>query len=101
MPRVPAGQVGFSAVVMPAAPASTAYLDVYASEMFNLLFIGTTLHAITFGDYPDIIRNLVDESSRRQNLTTSRLPYFTEEEKKDLVGKPLRVQICCGWPSCG
>lgn len=34
------------------------------------------------GDYPEVMKQKVAEKSRKQNLTSSRLPPFSEEEKQ-------------------
>ena len=39
------------------------------------------------GDYPAIMRELVDRNSRLEVWPRSRLPYFTKQEIEDLRGK--------------
>ncbi|VDM75403.1 unnamed protein product, partial [Strongylus vulgaris] len=38
------------------------------------------------GDYPKAMRVTVNEKSRREGRTTSRLPYFSDYEKDMLIG---------------
>lgn len=39
------------------------------------------------GDYPPIMRKLIDAQSAAENRSISKLPYFTKEEIKLLKGK--------------
>jgi len=48
---------------------------------------GWFIHPIYInGDYPDVMKELIDEKSKKEGLETSRLPKFTEEEKKRING---------------
>ena len=38
------------------------------------------------GDYPDVMRSRIDERSKAMGLATSRLPYFTPEDKQSING---------------
>jgi beta-glucosidase/6-phospho-beta-glucosidase/beta-galactosidase len=78
--------VGFSASQILAKPRTTQYLDVMAAEAYNMIYSGTMFHVVTYGDYPPQVRYLVDSRSKQQGLPKSRLPYFTEEQKKILAG---------------
>ncbi|XP_030752209.1 myrosinase 1-like [Sitophilus oryzae] len=67
-------------------PASNSTEDKIASERQLLFNYGWFADPIVFGDYPDLMRQRVDERSKLQNLTESRLPTFTDEEKAELKG---------------
>lgn len=38
------------------------------------------------GDYPPIVRKLVDENSKKEGKIRSKLPRFTEEEINEIKG---------------
>ena len=38
------------------------------------------------GDYPELVRNIVNKNSKKDGEIKSRLPKFTMEEKLDLIG---------------
>ena len=38
------------------------------------------------GDYPAIMRRMVNKKNRELNITDPRLPYFTDSEKKMVKG---------------
>ncbi|XP_052125201.1 myrosinase 1-like [Frankliniella occidentalis] len=80
------GKVGISVVVWPSSPKTTQSEDVMASEIFNQLYVGTLIHPVIFGDYPPVLRYLVDKADAENGLSESRLPAFTPEEKKLLAG---------------
>lgn len=66
------GQVGATAILMPARPKTTKVEDVYAANVFNQLYAGSVLHPLVYGDFPDIHKELIPES---------KLPRFTDDEK--------------------
>jgi lactase-phlorizin hydrolase len=41
------------------------------------------------GDYPDVMKSLIGQRSKDENLTESRLPEFTEVEKDWIKGKTV------------
>nr|AEW46878.1 seminal fluid protein CSSFP028 [Chilo suppressalis] len=69
-------------------PASTSAEDKEAAEITRQFFFGWFPHPIFSkqGDYPPVMRKRIDEMSKRQNFTRSRLPHFTKEEVKMLRG---------------
>ena len=73
-----AGSLGFTAKLMPAAPASISQQDVFTAEAFNQMHAGNVLHPVVYGDYPPLYKTLVH---------TQPLPEFSDEEKKKLKGK--------------
>ncbi|KAK3910773.1 Beta-glucosidase 11 [Frankliniella fusca] len=46
--------VGVNTWLAVAKPNTTSVEDTYAAEVFNQLHIGTMLHPVVFGDYPDM-----------------------------------------------
>lgn len=78
--------VGSSVLVWPAVPASTRSEDVAASDSFLQLFSGTVVHPLVYGDYSGTTRYLVDRANAERGLAESRLPFFTDSEKRLLQG---------------
>ncbi|XP_052119512.1 myrosinase 1-like isoform X2 [Frankliniella occidentalis] len=80
------GKVGTSVVMWPATPKTTQSEDVMAAETFNQMYCGTILHPLVFGDYPPIVRYLVEKRDAEMGVSEPRLPKFTAEEKEMLSG---------------
>lgn len=59
-----------------------------AASLLKLSFEFDWFHNPIFGtgDYPEEMKNKIREKSRLQSFPQSRLPEFTEEEKKMLKG---------------
>ncbi|XP_026288136.2 uncharacterized protein LOC113213329 [Frankliniella occidentalis] len=77
------GQVGASALMWPATPATSSYDDVVAADLFNQVYTGALLNPIVHGDWPPLVRYIVDKRSFEDlKLNESRLPRFTDEEKE-------------------
>ncbi|XP_034250034.1 myrosinase 1-like isoform X2 [Thrips palmi] len=70
------GQVGFSAALSTARPRSTRPEDVYASNAFNQFSGGMVLAPVTYGDYPQIVKELAG----------SKLQPFSQAESERLKG---------------
>ncbi|PZC74787.1 hypothetical protein B5X24_HaOG207160 [Helicoverpa armigera] len=68
--------------------ATTSAEDQAAAETARQFNLGWFAHPIfsESGDYPPIMRKLVDANSKRQGFPRSRLPYFTPQEVKMLKG---------------
>ncbi|KAJ8733386.1 hypothetical protein PYW08_001684 [Mythimna loreyi] len=62
--------------------------DVEAAENYLQMHLGMFAHPIFSeeGDYPRVVREKIDNMSRLQGYSRSRLPYFTDEEVKALRG---------------
>ena len=62
--------------------------DVAASERAIQFFLGWFAHPIYHadGDYPPIMRELIDRKSQEQGLAESRLPTFTKDEINYIKG---------------
>ncbi|CAG0896208.1 unnamed protein product, partial [Cyprideis torosa] len=80
------GQVGITLNVGYAIPDNDDPITIEAANR-NLEFnIGWFAHPVLIdGDYPPVMRELVDYKSQQQGFAQSRLPYFTEEEKAMLA----------------
>ncbi|XP_034246765.1 uncharacterized protein LOC117648371 isoform X2 [Thrips palmi] len=80
------GQVGSSLDLEYQAAASTNPEDVEAAERANTFSYAWFFDPVTVGDYPAVMREVVDRNSFGNGLTVSRLPTFTAEEKRILPG---------------
>ncbi|KAK3922693.1 Beta-glucosidase 30 [Frankliniella fusca] len=70
------GLVGANAWIVPARPKTNSVEDSYAAEVFNQQQVGSVLHPVVFGDYPELVKT-----------TTGHLrPAFSPEERKMLKG---------------
>ncbi|XP_048245897.1 lactase-phlorizin hydrolase-like [Haliotis rufescens] len=82
------GQVGITLSMVynqPKDPNSAADRD--AAERASQFEHGWFAHPITVnGEYPDVMRSQVDMKSKEEGLTTSRLPHFTDDEKRRING---------------
>ncbi|CAH0695549.1 unnamed protein product [Spodoptera exigua] len=69
-------------------PATTSVEDQQAAETARQFYFGWFAHPIfsESGDYPPVMRSLIDENSKRQGFHRSRLPYFTSEEVEMIRG---------------
>lgn len=68
-------------------PKTQTNADRDASERKMQFDLGVYAHPIYVnGDYPEIMKTKVAEKSRIQKLPESRLPVFTDEEKKMIKG---------------
>ncbi|KAK3924835.1 Beta-glucosidase 42 [Frankliniella fusca] len=79
-------KVGISALMMPAKPKTMNEEDLVAAETFLQVYVGTLLQPIVSGDYPPLVRYLVDKRDADEGLGRRRLPAFTPEEKELLSG---------------
>lgn len=70
--------------------------DIAASNRAIEFDLGWFAHPIFVnGDYPDVMKWRVWQKSMLQNRTESRLPTFTDDEKKFIKGKlNLTVADC-------
>lgn len=68
--------------------------DLEASEIGNQFWIGWYGHPIFVnGDYPDVMKSKIANKSEHQNLPSSRLPSFTEEEKNYIKGIHYHISL--------
>ncbi|XP_033626286.1 cytosolic beta-glucosidase-like [Asterias rubens] len=68
-------------------PKTDSYGDQLAAKRMSDLYMGWLAHPIFVnGDYPVIMKEYVANVSRLQGLTTSRLPTFSESEKRLIAG---------------
>ncbi|XP_065206346.1 myrosinase 1-like [Planococcus citri] len=69
-------------------PKTKSPEDAEAVKRYFEFNLGIFAHPIfsSEGDYPKLVREIVYNNSKAEGLTMSRLPAFTEEEKKSLKG---------------
>ncbi|KAF6215548.1 hypothetical protein GE061_010304 [Apolygus lucorum] len=67
-------------------PKTDSKDDIAAAERCYQFSYGWFAHPVFRGDYPPVMRELVDKNSKEEGRTVSRLPYFTEEEIKEING---------------
>ena len=68
--------------------------DTEAARRSVEFMVGWFAHPIYVnGDYSDIMRKQVDMKSKAQGLTRSRLPVFTDAEKKSIQGEHDRKEF--------
>ncbi|XP_065209590.1 myrosinase 1-like [Planococcus citri] len=60
----------------------------FAVEKYFQFMVGLFAHPIYSkeGDYPPLVRYIVNENSKKYGLKKSRLPEFTKQEKLNLIG---------------
>lgn len=68
---------------------STSKEDQEAAARVLQFKIGLFAHPIysKTGDYPPLVRQIVDQNSAKEGRARSRLPKFTPEEIEELKGK--------------
>ncbi|XP_028170456.1 myrosinase 1-like [Ostrinia furnacalis] len=81
------GQIGITLDSFWAEPKNASDPeDVAAAENYLQMHLGIYANPIFNGDYPDFVRQRVNNMSIQQGYTRSRLPYFSQEEVKMLKG---------------
>lgn len=63
-------------------PDTSEQKDKDAAERKRLFEFGLYAHPIIFGDWPEVVENRVANRSKMENFTRSRLPEFTDDDKK-------------------
>lgn len=90
------GSVGITLNHSPGVPKNpTSLSDIMATEVYNQFGLGWFAEPIFgSGDYPDVMRWQVGNKSLEQGYSESRLPEFTDVEKKMLKGmEPVNVFV--------
>lgn len=82
----PGTVIGLTAETFFASPLDNKYENIAAAERYNLFELGIQFDPIIYGDYPEVVKKYVKAASLAEGRTESRLPNFTEEEKKLLKG---------------
>ena len=88
------GKVGITLDIEWKEPFTLSNDDLYAADraiMFKLGWFGNPIYGS--GDYPEVMKRFVASKSARQGYSTSRLPTFTDEEKRMNKGK-LEGRCC-------
>ncbi|XP_066263017.1 myrosinase 1-like [Euwallacea similis] len=67
-------------------PYSNSTEDIETAKRANNFDVGWFANPLVFGDYPQIMKDVVTQNSAQQNFTTSRLPSFTTNEKNIVKG---------------
>ncbi|KAM3967155.1 LOW QUALITY PROTEIN: myrosinase 1 [Aphomia sociella] len=83
------GRVGITLDAFWADPKNSSDpLDVIAAKRYIQLHLGIFAHPIysNTGDYPALVRDIINTNSRKQNFTRSRLPVFSKHEIEELKG---------------
>ncbi|XP_077295462.1 myrosinase 1-like [Arctopsyche grandis] len=82
------GKLGTAPYTVWGDPESDSEEDIANAEKLMQFFVGWYAHPIYSdeGDYPPIVRKVIDENSARQGFKVSRLPRFTPEEVKYIRG---------------
>ncbi|RUS76031.1 hypothetical protein EGW08_016209 [Elysia chlorotica] len=78
------GQVGITLDIEWKEPLTNSLADSLAADraiQFKLGWFGNAIYAGS-GDYPEVMKRYVAEKSKRQGLSKSRLPEFTDQEKQ-------------------
>lgn len=90
------GSVGITLNHSPGVPKNpTSLSDIMATDVYNQFGLGWFAEPIFgSGDYPDVMRWQVGNKSLEQGYSESRLPEFTDDEKKMLKGKePIKALV--------
>lgn len=82
------GMVGITLNINWAQPKNTSDPAHWEASNRAIQFeLGWFAHPILLnGDYPQVMKNQVDKKSREQGLEKSRLPKFTDDEKRVIQG---------------
>ena len=80
------GRVGISLNCDWAQPVDNSPLNRDAANRFLQWYIGIWAHPILQGDYPEIIKERVQQKSREAGFRKSRLPQFSKEEIEYIRG---------------
>ncbi|XP_065158981.1 myrosinase 1-like [Atheta coriaria] len=82
------GRIGITNDARWGEPATQTPEDIEAAERYMQMDLGWFAHPIFSkeGDYPLIMRELIDTASKKQGFDQSRLPKFTPEEIQLLKG---------------
>uniref|UniRef100_A0A224XNE6 beta-glucosidase n=1 Tax=Panstrongylus lignarius TaxID=156445 RepID=A0A224XNE6_9HEMI len=82
------GRVSFAMNGEFSFPRKNTIDDYNAAERWNQFSLGWFLHPVysATGDYPPVMRDYIDRNSASEGRAFSRLPYFTEQEIKEIRG---------------
>ncbi|XP_034248773.1 myrosinase 1-like [Thrips palmi] len=80
------GRLGSAINMEFAEPLTNKPEDVEAAERYRLWRYGWWADPLFFGDYPEVMKNIIGNLSAAEGRATSRLPTFTDEEKTIVQG---------------
>ncbi|KAK3924453.1 Lactase-like protein [Frankliniella fusca] len=80
------GLVGSSFEITYAQAASDKAEDIEAAERSMIFGLGWLADPFLKGDYPQLMKDVVAENSRKAGLAQSRLPSFSDDDKKLIRG---------------
>ncbi|KAK3913277.1 Lactase-phlorizin hydrolase, partial [Frankliniella fusca] len=80
------GLVGSSFDITYAEAASDKPEDIEAAERSMIFNLGWLADPFLKGDYPQLMKDVVAENSRKAGLAESRLPSFSDADKKLITG---------------
>ncbi|KAK3933179.1 Lactase-like protein [Frankliniella fusca] len=67
-----------------ASPVDDKSENIAAAERYNLFELGIQFDPIIYGDYPEVVKEYVLAESLAEGRKKSRLPNFTDDEKRQL-----------------
>ena len=92
---LPSGKISLATNIDHEEPATDSEEDRQAAERAYQFMLGWFAHPIYVnGDYPQVMKDRIANKSTMQGLIKSRLPEFTDQEKKEIAGKTRCVIIC-------
>ncbi|CAG9762460.1 unnamed protein product [Ceutorhynchus assimilis] len=80
------GTIGIVLDINHNMPLTNSTADEEAVERQNNFEFGWFAHPLVYGDYPEIMKQVIANNSANQNFSTSRLPKFTCTEKLMIKG---------------
>lgn len=82
------GQISLATNIDHEEPATDTDEDRQAAMRAYQFMLGWFAHPIYVnGDYPQVMKEQIANKSRLQGLPKTRLPTFTDQEKKEIKGK--------------
>nr|AOH73347.1 beta glucosidase 6 [Lygus lineolaris] len=80
------GKLSMAFCGAPCFPTTQTPEDIAAADRCFQFSFGWFGHPVLKGDYPPVMREYVDRNSKAEGRNVSRLPYFTEEEIREING---------------
>ncbi|KAF5305140.1 hypothetical protein FQA39_LY09402 [Lamprigera yunnana] len=82
------GHIGIAVDMQWYEPGTNSTRDVQAAERQLQFHVGRFLHPILSesGDYPNILKDVINDRSEKEGFIHSRLPKFTKNEVQKIIG---------------